>query len=332
MIVFIIRRLLWMIPVLFVVALITFGLMHIAPGGPWDKEKTVHPATQAALNVRFGLDKPLWFNPQAASAASEQGLDAQVKGFFDSQFWTYIFGAAQGNLGPSYSEEGREVEDILVQRFPQSAKLGLVAIIFAIVMGIPLGILSALKQNTIFDYFAMLIATIGVSVPSFVSGILLILLFSRLFGRSVYTKPEQWGGIQAYLLPGFVLGLGVMSYITRLTRASMLEVKRQDYVRTAQAKGLSSQVVIFRHMLRNSLIPVVTILGPAVASLVTSSFVTEDVFQVPGMGNEFVKSIAGRDYSMIMGSTLFYAVLVAVGNLTVDMSYGFLDPRIRAHD
>ncbi|GIV95765.1 MAG: peptide ABC transporter permease [Herpetosiphonaceae bacterium] len=332
MISFLIRRLLWVIPVLFTVAIVTFFLMHRAPGGPWDREKPIARQTQAQLNARFGLNKPLWFNPDAAEAAAARGenIFQQGRAFLDSQFFNYIIGAAQGNLGPSYRQVGREVEEIIMEKFPASAKLGLVAVIFSVVVGIPLGILGALKQNTVFDYLSLFVATIGVSIPSFVIAILAILFMSRMFGVPPIRRPNEWEGLgTAYILPGIVLGLGTMAFITRLTRASMLEVKRQDYIRTAQAKGLSTRAVIMRHMLRNSLIPVVTILGPAVAALVTGSFIIESIFGVPGVGEEFVISITRRDYSMIMGTTLFYALLVALGNLTVDLSYGFLDPRIR---
>ncbi|MBX6342784.1 MAG: ABC transporter permease, partial [Thermomicrobiaceae bacterium] len=211
-----------------------------------------------------------------------------------------------------------------------SAKVGLVAILFAVIVGVPLGIVSALKQNTWIDYVSLFVSTLGISVPSFIVGVLAIIFFSRYFGLKPIRSPEEWNGLStAYLLPGIVLGLGTMAFITRLTRSSMLEVARQDYVRTARAKGLAEYAIVFRHMLRNALIPVITILGPAIAALVTGSFIIETIFNVPGMGREFVVSIARRDYSMIMGTTLFYAFLVALANLWVDISYGLLDPRIR---
>lgn len=331
---FFIRRTLWIIPVLLTVASVTFFLMHRAPGGPWDREKPLAPATRNALNARFGLDKPLWFNTAAFQAARQQTSNPVTMGraLLDSQFFNYIIGAAQGDLGPSYASKGTEtVQAKLKEKFPYSAKIGLVGITFALLLGLPLGILGALKQNTWLDYISLFIATLGVSVPTFIIGVLLLIFLSAFFNVSPVRRPEEWYGLgRAYLLPGIVLGLGTMAYITRLTRSSMLEIKRQDYIRTARAKGLSEARVITRHMLRNGMIPVITILGPAIADLVTGSFIIESIFGVPGMGREFVASIGQRDYSMIMGTTLFYALLVAVANLSVDLSYGLLDPRIRA--
>ena len=330
-----IRRTLWIVPVLISVASVTFFLMHRAPGGPWDKEKPIPPATQARLNAKFGLDRPLWLNPAAVGELRASGVSNPLKlgrALLDSQVFNYMINAAQGDLGPSYSSKGTEtVQATLRQKFPASAKAGLVGAVFAVLVGIPLGIVGALKQNTWLDYVTLFVATIGVSVPTFIVGVLLIIFLSSTFGLTPIRRPEEWTGLGvAYLLPGIVLALGPMAFITRLTRSSMLEIKRQDYVRTARAKGLSEASVIGRHMLRNGMIPVITILGPALADLVTGSFIIEAIFNVPGMGREFVNSIGQRDYSMIMGTTLFYALLVAVANLSVDLSYGVFDPRIRA--
>jgi oligopeptide transport system permease protein len=332
---FVIRRVLWIIPVLFTVAIVTFFLMHRAPGGPWDNDKPLPPSAEQLLNRRFGLDKPLWFNPQAVSAARAEGVTNPIalgRAFLDTQFFNYIIGAAQGDLGPSYASRGTEnVQDVIARQFPNSAKLGLVAVMFASLVGIPLGVLAALKQNTWIDYVCLFVATLGISVPSFVTGVLVVVSLSSFFNVPAIRRPEEWNGLStAYIVPGIVLGLGTMAYITRLTRSSVLEVKRQDYIRTARAKGISEGRVVLRHMLRNSLIPVVTILGPAVAALVTGSFIIEPIFGITGMGTQFVDSIGKRDYSMIMGTTLFYALFVAVANLTVDLSYGLLDPRIRS--
>lgn len=330
---YIVRRTLWIIPVLLLVALVTFVLMHRAPGGPWDNDKPIPESTKAILDRKFGLDKPLWFNPVAFQQATATGANPLVaaRALFDSQFFNYLFDAVRGDLGPTYTSKGTEnVQDVLRQKFPASAKVGVIAVFFAMLVGIPLGVVGALRQNTWVDYLSLFLSTIGVSVPSFIVAVLTIIFLSSWFGVPPVRRPEEWVGFgPAYLLPGIMLGLGTMSFLTRLTRTSVLEVKRQDFIRTARSKGLADHFVVMRHMLRNSMIPVITVLGPAVADLVTGGFIIESVFNVPGMGREFVSSITGRDYSMIMGTTLFYALLVALANLSVDLSYGLLDPRIR---
>jgi oligopeptide transport system permease protein len=331
---YLLRRMLWVLPVIVVVSAVTFFLMYRAPGGPWDREKPLPAATVRNLNKKFGLDKPLWINTEAfrkKRAEGEGNPFTLIRAGTDSQFLNYMVGVLHFDLGPSYQSRGTQsVQSIIVDRFPVSAKVGLVAILFATSLGIPLGIISSLRQNTWIDYGSLLVSTLGISVPTFVSGILLLILLSQQFGVSPIHRPEEWNAIgRAYLLPGIVLGLGTMSYITRLTRVAMLEVKRQDYVRTARAKGMRERSVVGRHMLRNALIPVITILGPASADLITGSIIIETIFNVPGMGREFVNSISKRDYSMIMGTTIFYAFLIAVANVTVDIAYGVLDPRIR---
>ncbi len=331
---FLVRRVLWVVPVVFTVALITFVLMQRAPGGPWDSDKPVSRSALETLNRRFGLDKPLWLNPDAVGDLRDEGVDNPFRlgrALLDSQFGNYLVGIARFDLGPTYESRGGEtVQRVIAGRLPTSAKVGLVAVAFATLVGIPLGVLSALRQNTWLDYLSLFTSTVGVSVPTFVSGILLLILLSQQFGVSPVRRPEEWDGFgRAYLVPGIVLGLGTMAYLARLTRATLLEVQRQDYVRTARAKGLGEGPVVARHMLRNALIPVLTVLGPAAADLLTGSFVIETIFGVPGLGREFVTSISSRDYSMIMGTTVFYAVLVALANVTVDLSYGLVDPRIR---
>lgn len=331
---FALRRLLWIVPVIVAVSAVTFFLMYRAPGGPWDREKTLPAATVKALDAKFGLDKPLWFNPDAFTEARDAGVKNPLTladEITDSRFLNYMKGVFRFDLGPSYASKGAEsVQELIARKFPISFKLGVVAIIFSVLVGIPLGVTAALKQNTWIDYLCLGTSTLGISVPTFVSGLLLLLFLSRTFSFSPIRSPEEWQGFgPAYILPGIVLGLGTMAYIARLTRSSMLEIKRQDFVRTARAKGLASRSVITGHMLRNALIPIVTILGPAAADLVTGSIIIESIFGAPGLGREFVESISKRDYSVIMGTAIFYAVLVALANVAVDLSYGLVDPRIR---
>lgn len=328
---YIVRRLLWLIPVLFFVSLITFTLMHMAPGGPWDRDpsaRQVDSRTQQLLNKKFGLDKPMFLNTAGGNP-------------LDSQFFNYIWNAMRGDLGPSYRQRGLDVQDILFKppegkpfwqsRFGYTARLGLIALGLAVIIGIPAGIIAALNRNTFVDYLTLFISTIGVSVPSFVVAIFLIIIFaSRL--KLIKIVQSDWGNPNAWVIPAIVLGFGTMAYLTRLTRSSMLEVMQQDYVRTARAKGLSEWMVVGRHMVRNALIPVVTILGPALAGLVTGSFIIESMFSFPGSGRAYVQAISQRDYSMIMATTLIYAILVALANLTVDILYGFLDPRIKVQE
>jgi oligopeptide transport system permease protein len=332
---FLLRRTLLLIPVVLTVAVVTFALMHRAPGGPWDADKPIPEASRAMLDARFGLDKPLWANPPALGAAwagGERHPLALARAGLDAQFPGYLANLARLDLGPSYQSRGTvEVRDVLAERFPTSAKLGLVALLFAVAVGLPLGVAAALRQNGWVDYLCLTVATAGSAVPAFVSGILLVIFASAVLGVAPLRRPEEWAGFgPAYLLPGAVLGLATLAYVARLARASLLEVKRQDFVRTARAKGLAEGSVVGGHMLRNALLPVVTVLGPAAADLITGSFVVETIFNVPGMGREFVTSIARRDYPMIMGTTLFYAVLVALANAAVDVAYALLDPRIGA--
>ena len=327
---YIIRRLLWLIPVLLTVSAVTFVVMRSAPGGPWDTDaerRQVDAATAKSLAAYYGLDKPMW-----------RQFYAYVIGDTNSQTKEWVCGVICGNLGPSYRQRGRTVQEILFappegktfwqSRFGYSIRLGVLALSMAIFIGIPLGIIAALRQNTLVDYTALFIATSGISVPSFVLAIFLIIIFaSRLHWIDIVV--DDWTQFKYWLMPMAVLGFGTLAFTARLTRSSMLEVMRQDYVRTARAKGLAERVVIFIHMLKNALIPVITILGPALAGLVTGSFIIETMFSFPGMGRAYVQAIGQRDYSMIMGTTLIYAMLVAVANLSVDIIYVFIDPRIR---
>jgi oligopeptide transport system permease protein len=326
---YLIRRLFWLVPVLVTVSAITFFLMHMAPGGPWDRDlsaRQVDPTTQRLLNEYYGLDKPLW-----------RQFIAYVVGDITSS-GSFKCGLVCGNMGPSYRQRGMTVQGLLFEpprgkafwdsRFGYSARLGVTALSVAVLIGLPIGIISALKQNSWIDYLSLFIATVGISVPNFVIAIFLIIIFASWL-HLIPVVPRSWAAPNAWILPAVVLGFGTLARTARLTRASMLDVMRQDYVRTARAKGLAERLVIIRHMLRNALIPVVTFLGPALAGLVTGSFIIETMFGFPGMGRAYVQAIGQRDYSMIMGTTVFYAILVAMANLSVDFVYVFLDPRIR---
>ncbi len=300
---FILRRFLWLLLVLFVVLLITFILMHLVPGGPWDREKSLAPKVVEALNRKYGLDKPLWM-----------------------QFTTYIGGIFHGDLGISYSYSDRNVADILVRGFPKTATLGVLAFLLSQLIGIPLGVAAALRQNSATDYASVLFSTIFASIPAFVLGILMMILFSVVLH---WLPTTGWGKPQQLIMPVICLAALPAAQIARITRASTLEVMRLDYVRTARSKGLKESVVRVRHIFRNSLIPVVTIAGPELANLITGSFIIENLFAVPGVGRIFLNGINSRDYPLIMGGVLFYAFIIAIMNLVVDILYAAIDPRIR---
>jgi len=303
---FIMQRILWAIPVLWLVATVTFFLMHAAPGGPWDAksagQRQLDPALEATFDRHYGLDKPL---------AQQYGI--------------YLSNAVHVDFGSSYTQQGTSVVDVIMQGFPYSARIGVYALLLAVVSGVPIGVIAALKQNTVIDYASLLLATVGYSLPSFVLAIFLLIIFAVQFPL----VPVLFTDWRSYILPSVVLGLGSAAFLARLTRASVLEIMRQDHVRTARAKGLKQRRVIRRHIVRNGLIPVVTVLGPTLAGLITGTIIVENVFGVPGMGHLFIQSINARDYPVIMGTTLFYAAFIIVGNMLVDIAYGFVDPRIR---
>jgi oligopeptide transport system permease protein len=300
---FIVRRVLWLLLVLLVVLLITFILMHLTPGGPWDKEKALAPKVIEALNKRYGLDQPLW-----------------------QQFINYVWGVVRGDLGISYSFSDRSVTSILLQGFPKTFTLGLLAFLLAQAIGIPFGMAAALKQNTLVDYSSVLFSTVFASIPGFVLGILLMIIFSVLLH---WLPTSGWGSFSKLIMPVFCLAALPAAQSARITRASTLEVMRLDYVRTARSKGLAENVVRVRHIFRNSLIPVVTVAGPELANLITGSFIIENLFAIPGIGRLFVQGVFARDYSLIMGGILFYAFSIAILNLVVDILYASIDPRIR---
>lgn len=300
-----INRILWMIPVLWLVATVTFFLMHSAPGSPFDakvKDKPIPASAEVAFNLKYGLDQPVHI-----------------------QYLKYLGNAVRFDWGVSYRESDRPVSEIIASQFPYSARIGLAAFLIAIAVGVPAGLVAALRQNTWVDYLSLFLATAGYTVPSFVLAIFALAIFAVQFP----IFPVLWGGWQSYILPSVILGLASAAFLARLTRASVLEIMRQDHVRTARAKGLPSNVVTLRHIVRNAMLPVVTVLGPTLAGLVTGSIIIENVFGVPGIGTLYIESINSRDYPVIMATTLFFAFFIAFGNLLVDLTYGLVDPRIK---
>jgi oligopeptide transport system permease protein len=297
---------LWTIPVLWLVATVTFFLMHSAPGSPWDAKSTqgrqLDPALEASFNRQYGLDKPLFI-----------------------QYTTYLKNAVMLDFGDSYKQRGKSVTEIIGQGFPYSAKVGVLALAISLLIGIPVGIFAALRHNTVADYLSLFVTTVSYTLPDFVIAIFLLIVFSVNLGWF----PILFTDWRSYILPAVALGTGSAAFIARLTRASVLEVLRYDHVTTARAKGLPNRTVIGRHVVRNSLIPVLTVVGPAFAGLITGTIIIERVFGVPGMGRLFIDSITSRDYPVIMGVTLFYAFIIVMSNLAVDIAYGFVDPRIR---
>jgi len=302
---YLIKRIVHGVAVLFVVATLTFLIMHVVPGGPFDGDKKLPPEIIANIEAKYHLDKPV-----------------------PVHYALYLKGLLQGELGPSYKYLGRDVADILKDTFPVSLTLGLAAVFVVIALGVPTGVLSAYRPNTYLDRGAVFFATLGISVPSFVLGTVLVWGLSHKLG---WLPPALWEGPRHVLMPALALGAGYAGYIARLTRTTVLDVLASDYIRTARAKGLSEWEILLRHVLKNSLYPVVSVLGPLIAGLVTGSFVIEFIFSVPGMGNFFITAVTNRDYPLIMGVTLMYAVLIVIAHIVVDLMYGWLDPRVRVH-
>lgn len=332
---YIIRRFLWLVPVILMVTVVTFTAMRLVPGGPFSTEgRPMSPEIRANFEARYHLDEPTW----------KQYIRYMLGDIVDTgnirDFGRH--GLLRFDLGPSYKYRGRTINNVLFDggvvkaAVAVSAQLGTFAVLIAICTGIPLGIISALKQNTIVDYVSMFFAMLGVSIPNFVLGLVLMLTMLWLSQHDLPALPlARWGTksfsdwLSHLILPAITLGTGGSALIARLTRASVLEVIRQDYIRTARAKGLRERAVIFGHALKNSLIPVTTVVGPLMAAWLTGSFIIETVFSVPGIGRFFVTSITDRDYTLIMGTILIYAVLLVLMNIMVDITYAFLDPRIR---
>ena len=299
---FLLRRVLLGIPVLVAVATLTFLIMHWVPGGPFDTEKILPPAIIANIEAKYHLDQPV-------------GV----------QYLLYMKQLLQGDLGPSYKYIGRDVSDILRDTFPVSFTLGMCAVLVVLGMGVPAGIISAYWKNSLLDRSILLFAAMGISIPSFVLGAVSVWVFSHQWHL---LPPALWEGPRYMILPAFALGAGFAGYIARLTRTTVLDVLSSDYIRTARAKGLTEFKILIKHVLINSIYPIVSVMGPLTAGLVTGSFVIEFVFSIPGMGRFFITAVTNRDYPLIMGVTLVYAVLIVVANIVVDIIYGWLDPRV----
>ena len=302
---FIASRVLQAIPVLFIVITLTFFLVRFAPGGPFSTEKAVVPEVKRALEAQYQLDQPLL-----------------------AQFGSYLTDLVHGDFGPSFKYPGRTVNELIAAGFPATAELGLYALLVAVVLGMAAGIVAALNPNSWRDYVPMSAAMIGICMPTFLLGPLLVLIFGLWLE---WLPVSGWGEVSGdKILPSITLGAAYAAYIARLTRSGMLEVLSQDYIRTARAKGLPEYVVVFKHALRGGVIPVVAFLGPAFAGLLSGSFVVETIFQVPGLGRFFVQAAFNRDYTLILGSTVFVAVLIVVFNLLSDVLAAWLNPRLRA--
>jgi oligopeptide transport system permease protein len=310
--IFVIRRILWMIPVVFFVICITFVLMHLAPGSPWDKAggRQLSQTVVHNLNVKYGLDKPGYV-----------------------QFGLYVWNVAHFDFGDSYQYEGKSVTTLIGEGWPYTATLGTLAFLLIVPIGVGLGVIAALRQNTRVDYATMGFATVAASFPNFAIGAMMVVVFSVLMyqwtGGQFFLPASSWGWDDHLVLPVITLALLPIAFTARLTRASTLETLRQDYVRTAWAKGLSERMVVIKHILKNSLIPVVTTLGPTFAFLVTGSVIVEQVFSIPGIGRAFVTAVESYDYPMILGTTVLFSIVIAVANLVVDVLYVFIDPRVR---
>jgi oligopeptide transport system permease protein len=301
---FILSRLLQAIPVILTVITVTFFLVRTAPGGPFDDEKAVLPEVKRALEAQYRLDLPL-----------------------HEQYFAYLSDLAQGDFGPSFKYPGRSVNEILFSGLPVTAELGFYALCIALVIGVLAGVIASLKPNTPQDYVPMALAMIGICMPSFLLGPLLVLVFGIYLE---WLPISGWGDIPGdKILPSITLGSAYAAYIARLSRAGMLEVLSQDYIRTARAKGLSEPVVVVKHALRGGLIPVIAFLGPAFAGLLAGSFVVETIFQIPGLGRFYVQAAFNRDYTMILGTTVFLSTLIVLFNLVSDVLAAWLNPRLR---
>ena len=303
MVKYVIKRILLGILTAFIVATLTFFIMNLVPGGPFLAEKAVTEQAQAALEAKYGLDKPLFI-----------------------QYLNYMKGLLKGDLGLSLKKRGFTVNDIIGNKFPVSARLGGLAVLVSVLVGVPLGSVAAYKRGKTVDNILIVLSTAGIAIPSFLSATLMMYILSvkfKLLPSLGLNTPAS------YIMPVIALSIYPTSYISRLMRSSMLDVIGQDYMRTARSKGVSTFNSIFKHALRNAILPVVTYLGPLLASLMTGSFIVEKIFTIPGLGHEFVGAISSRDYPLIMGTTIFLATFIIFMNVLVDIAYAFIDPRIK---
>ena len=303
---YVFRRLGGAIIILWVIITVTFALMHAIPGGPFTSEKKLPPQVKASIEAKYHLDDPVW-----------------------KQYGDYLGGVITGDLGPSYKYEGRSVNDIISDAFPISAQLGLLSLMVVVVGGIAAGAISAMRPNGIVDYAVTILSTIGISVPTFIIGAVLVYVVGFELG---WFPVALWRGPSYMVLPVLTLAAQPMAFIARLTRSGLLDVYQQEYIRTARAKGLSSWTILTRHALGNAILPVITYLGPLAASLLTGSFIVETIFAIPGLGQYFVTSIYNRDYTVILGITIFYSALVVFLNILVDMIYPLIDPRVTTEE
>jgi oligopeptide transport system permease protein len=300
---FAVRRFFQAIPVMLVIVTATFFMVRFVPGGPFTSEKAISPEILRSLEAHYGLDQPLW-----------------------RQYANYLGQLVRGNLGPSFKYTNRTVNEIIADKLPVSLELGGLALLVAIGLGIPLGVVAAVRRNTALDYICSAIGMIGICVPTFVLGPLLALLFGI---HLRWLNVSGWYFAADRILPALTLGFVYAAYLMRLTRGGMLEVLSQDFIRTARAKGAPETTIIFRHALRGGLLPVVAFLGPAIAGILTGSFVIETIFQIPGLGREFVNSAFSRDYTLVLGTVILYAALIVLLNLVADIVQVWLNPKLK---
>lgn len=300
---YLIGRLAVMIPVFFVVVTVVFFMIRFAPGGPFDSEKQVPPDILRNLNAKYHLDEPLVM-----------------------QYVRYLGDLSRFDLGPSFKYANRTVNEIILDAFPVSLELGLISLFWAVVIGVTAGGLAAMKPNTLLDYIPMSFSILGICLPTFVIGPVMVLIFGLWLG---WLPVAGWNSWQDRVLPSLTLGFAFAAYISRLTRGGLMEIRSQDFIRTARAKGLSERAVLLKHALRGGILPVVSFMGPALAGIISGALVTEKIFAIPGLGQFFIQSAVNRDYTVVMGTALLYFTLIFVCNFFVDIIYVILDPRVR---